>query len=501
MAHREVAGEGFRVGVAQTLEGLVGPVDRTGRCLLADDLLELLRVVARALEELAVLDDVLGRHDDDVAHGVVARSPGPPGDLVELAGGQVTHALAVELHDARQQHGADRHVDADAQGVGAADDLEQTLLGEALDHPAVLGQHAGVVHTDPRTQVLAEGFAEARGEAEVTELLDDRRLLVLAGEVGAQQRLGAVDGVLLREVHDVHRCAVGVHEVFDDLAEGLDHVAEAQRDRAVDARDLGDGAAGALLEVGAEHLCVTEGRRHEQELGLGQLEQRHLPRPAALGVGVEVELVHDHLVDTRVLSVDPARAQRDVREDLRGAADDRSRRVDRRVARHHADVLGAEDLDEGEELLAHERLEGSRVEGPLPLGHRDVVRARRHEGLARARGGAEDDVRARDQLDERLFLRGVQVQAPVLRPRREALEQLVRVRCGTAHGGRDVVEEADLVRRRGGHPDHSPRFGADRGDSSRTVPRAAPLTCTGAALDQVRRHQREVSRPAGGACR
>ena len=40
----------------------------------------------------------------------------------------------------------------------------------------------------------------------------------------------------------------------------------------------------------------------------------------------------------------------------------------RRVARHHADVLGAEDVDEGEELLAHQRLDRRGVERALPLG-------------------------------------------------------------------------------------------------------------------------------------
>ena len=38
---------------------------------------------------------------------------------------------------------------------------------------------------------------------------------------------------------------------------------------------------------------VAERRGEQQELRLRQLEQRHLPRPAAVGLGVEVELVHD----------------------------------------------------------------------------------------------------------------------------------------------------------------------------------------------------------------
>src|SRR2546423_15582986 len=58
-------------------------------------------------------------------------------------------------------------------------------------------------------------------------------------------------------------------------------------------------------------------------------------------------LVHDDLADVRVLAV----PQRDRREDLRGAADDRGVGVDGRVAGQHADVLGAEHLAQLEELL------------------------------------------------------------------------------------------------------------------------------------------------------
>ena len=51
----------------------------------------------------------------------------------------------------------------------------------------------------------------------------------------------------------------------------------------------------------------------------GSSMQRHLPGPAAVRVGVEVELVHHDLADVGVGAV----AQRDVGQDLGGAADDR----------------------------------------------------------------------------------------------------------------------------------------------------------------------------------
>ena len=83
--------------------------------------------------------------------------PGPAGDLVELPGAQRPHAVAVVLRQRGEQHGADGHVDADTEGVRAADDLQQTGLGQLLHQPAVLGQHAGVVDADAVPDVTGRG--------------------------------------------------------------------------------------------------------------------------------------------------------------------------------------------------------------------------------------------------------------------------------------------------------------------------------------------------------
>ena len=90
----------------------------------------------------------------------------------------------------------------------------------------------------------------------------------------------------------------------------------------------------------ATRVDVPERRRHQHELRLGQLEQRDLPSPAAVGLGVEVELVHHDEADVGV----GALAQRDVREHLRGAADDRCLGVHGCVAGQHPDVRRPEDL-------------------------------------------------------------------------------------------------------------------------------------------------------------
>ncbi len=165
-----------------------------------------------------------------------------------------------------------------------------------------------------------------------------------------------------------------------------------------------------------------------------QLEQRHLPGPAAVGLGVEVELVHHHLADVGLGTL----AQRDVGQHLGGAADDRRLGVDRGVAGQHADVLGAEDVDQREELLRDQRLDRRGVERAPPLGQRREVRAGGDQALPGAGRRGEDHVGAADQLDQRLLLRRVERQPLLADPGLEDVEQ--RVGVGSPVGG-EAVEE------------------------------------------------------------
>ena len=166
---------------------------------------------------LQVLDDVLGRLRHHEAAVVEALAPGAPGDLVEVARGEDGRLLAVELAEPREEHRADGHVDADAEGVGAADDLEQAALGELLDQHAVLRQQARVVQADALLEPLADVGAVRAGEAEALDRLRDRVLLLARAEVEAGEVLRAVRRVLLREVDDVdRRLALG-----DELLERL----------------------------------------------------------------------------------------------------------------------------------------------------------------------------------------------------------------------------------------------------------------------------------------
>src|SRR5208283_5370785 len=100
---------------------------------------------------------------------VIARPAGPPGDLVELAGLQQPGLAPVVLGQRREQDGADRDVDADAEGVRTADDLQQPGLGQGLDQPAVPGQQVGVMDADAVPDQPGQGLAEAGREPEFAD--------------------------------------------------------------------------------------------------------------------------------------------------------------------------------------------------------------------------------------------------------------------------------------------------------------------------------------------
>src|SRR5690606_20235228 len=78
--------------------------------------------------------------------------------------------------------------------------------------------------------------------------------------------------------------------------------------------------------------------------------------------------------------------------------------VDPRVAGEHAYVLGAEDVAQGEELLADQGFDRRGVEGHLVTGERRQVGTDRHQALAGAGGRTQDHVGAGDDLDHRLLL-------------------------------------------------------------------------------------------------
>ena len=207
---------------------------------------------------------------------------------------------------------------------------------------------------------------------------------------------------------------------------------------------------------------------------------------------------------TSPMSASGPLAQRDVGQHLGGAGDDRGVVVDRRVAGEHADVGRAEDAAEREELLADQRLDRRGVVAP-PSGRQGrVLRAGGDQRLARAGRRREDDVRAADQLDQRLLLRRVQHRAVRLGPGGEVGEQLVGVGALRAQGGEvgGVVEQGrgDRGHRGGQRARRGFRLPAQVSGSARPAARVA-RTATGSRADpaggpRVRAPSRDPSPPS-----
>ncbi len=354
----KVAGEQLRRCSHEAVERLLVPGDEAVGRGLASVGAALLRVVADLGERPLVLDDVVGCLHYDQPGGVEAGPACATGHLVELAGTKVPGARAVVLGKAGHHHRADGDVDAYPEGVCAADDLQKAGLGQLLHEPAVLRQHPGVVHADSVPHQPRQRLPELRREPEAADQLGYPVLLLARAQRCARQGLCALGGPVLGGVHDVDRRLVRLEELGELLVHRLERPRERQRHRALDPSDLGRSPARLALEVGAKLRRVAQRRGHEQELRAGHLQQRHLVGPPALGVGVVVELVHDDEGDVGVGTVTQGR----VGEHLRGAAQDRGVAVDAGVAGRHADLVGAEDVAECEELLADQRLDRSGVD-------------------------------------------------------------------------------------------------------------------------------------------
>ena len=213
-------------------------------------------------------------------------------------------------------------------------------------------------------QQFAQAGPEPLAEGEALDGCGDRGFLLLGGEVDREQIGREVDCSVLGVGDDVDRGFVVADESAQSVRQRLCRVFVVEWDRPGRRGDHG-GVASGRLRHGPSDVCgVTQGGGHEDELGLRHLEQRHLPGPPAGGVGDIVEFVHDDHSGVE----HSAFAQRLVGQNLCRGADDGSICVDRGVAGDHSDVLRAEGVDEGEELLTHERLERGRVVGPDPSG-------------------------------------------------------------------------------------------------------------------------------------
>ena len=85
------------------------------------------------------------RHDEHVAEHVHAAAARAAGHLPELVGSEravAGHISVVGLVELREDHRARGHVDADGEGLGGEDQLDQLLLEAQLDVLAQHGEHA-----------------------------------------------------------------------------------------------------------------------------------------------------------------------------------------------------------------------------------------------------------------------------------------------------------------------------------------------------------------------
>ncbi len=418
----------------QPLERAEIPVDEVvlGRPAPGD----LLALAGRLLAQADVLDDVLGRLHDDEAAGVEALAARAPRDLVEVARAQVSGLPPVELAEPREQHGPDRHVDADAERVGPADDLQEAALGELFDQHAVLRQQPGVVQADAVLQPLPDLGSVGARELEVGDDSGERRLLLARADLQAREVLGAAGRVGLREVHHVDRGLAFLGELLEGARERDFGVGKFERHRPVARLH---GSRRPAVERGQrllEERGVAERGGHQQEPRAGKRQQGRLPGHATVAVGVPVKLVHHDVVDRRVRPF----PEGDVGQDLGGAAQDGGVTVHRCVAGREPHLVGAELAAERHPLLVDQRLDRAGVNRALPPRERREEHGRGDERLARPCWRVQNDVLLVEEFEDRLLLRGIERQPSVGRVVQEAPEQ--RVARHVAIVGQKVAEVA-----------------------------------------------------------
>src|SRR4051794_27551786 len=113
----------------------------------------------------------------------------------------------------------------------------------------------------------------------------------------------------------------------------------------------------APRELFFEEGCVAQSCRHQEKSDLRQGQQRHLPGYAALTVSVVMEFVHDDFLE---VSKSPL-PERDVRQNLGSATQDRRVAVYGGVTRAEPDVVRPKLPAEVHPLFIHKRLDRARI--------------------------------------------------------------------------------------------------------------------------------------------
>ncbi len=270
-------------------------------------------------------------------------------------------------------------------------------------------------------EFLSVGGIESGAEQRLANLL----LLIRAAEVDAQQILRLLGGGALGEVDQINGVPPSGQQMLERLVQRRLAVLVVQRHRPLGGANDRHFPPGELPQTLFDRGHVAQRRGHQKEGAAIESEERNLPGDAPLPVGVIVKLIHDDVIYVWLIV-----AQRHVGENLGGATNDRRVAIDRRVPGQHSHLLGSERLAQREELLVHQRLDRTGVEGGFSLAHRFEVERHRHQRFSRTGGSVEDQVLAREQLEDRFFLRGVERKTGGGDKGDEPVEDLVRAERG-----------------------------------------------------------------------
>ena len=103
-------------------------------------------------------------HHYRVALDVDAAAPCPSGELGVFPGGEVHVRLTIPLHQPLEDHRTRGHVDAQCQGLGSENHLDQSALEQVLDDLLERREHAGVVRGDAALEGIGPVHVAEGGE-------------------------------------------------------------------------------------------------------------------------------------------------------------------------------------------------------------------------------------------------------------------------------------------------------------------------------------------------
>ena len=159
------------------------------------------------------------------------------------------------------------------------------------------------MHADAAAEQALENLAEGGGETRAFGSFLNGLALLLASDAKVGKRLCRGKRGVLTKVHDVEWGLSAAHGELDGALERGRHVVIAQGHGARGVDNQVASSAGVLFERGGDCSDIAKCGAHEHKLRMGQGEQRHLPSPAAVGVGKVMELVHGHAAHIGVLAL------------------------------------------------------------------------------------------------------------------------------------------------------------------------------------------------------